>query len=114
MVETECEKEYISTIIQTIFGNSFRRSWVTLNYLYMNLISILDQQAFSIFVEQATYFLKYPNNFEEHFNNLKNINMLNLRLFDMGPTTFENITGLPAPYKEIANEAFAIWRGYHE
>lgn len=108
------KKEYISTIIQTIFGNSFRRSWVTLNYLYMNLISILDQQAFSIFVEQATYFLKYPNNFEEHFNNLKNINMLNLRLFDMGPTTFENITGLPAPYKEIANEAFAIWRGYHE
>ncbi|HEM4386489.1 Abi family protein [Streptococcus suis] len=106
------DSESIPQRVQTIYGNSYRRSWVTLNYIFMKLISFLDPHAFGIFREQADFFLKYPLDIEEHFESLRNVNLLNLRLFHMGFTTMEQITGIPAPYKEIANEAFFIWEHY--
>ncbi|MGF3076213.1 Abi family protein [Facklamia sp. P12955] len=103
------DTDVIPNIIQTIYGNKFRKAWVVLNYLYMKLISQLDSQAFKIFYAQANNFLLYPLNMQELYEEMKDVNILNLKLCHMGSTTFENITSIPAPYKEISNEAFSVW-----
>ena len=94
-------------MIQTIFGNQLRKAWVTLNYLYKTLIPLLDVKVTEHFLQQVEMFLHYPP-FSEHLEELKNVNLFDIKLSDMGMTTFEFITGVPAPYKEISNEAFSI------
>ena len=100
--------ESIPSVIQLIFGNQMSRAWVTLNYLYKTLMPLLDMSATEIFFKQVEIFLDYPQYDIGNFEEMKKVNLLDLRLFDMGPTTMETLTGVPAPYKEIANEAFAI------
>ena len=100
--------ESIPSFIQLIFGNQMRRAWVTLNYLYKTLMPLLDMSATEIFFKQVEIFLDYPQYDIGNFEEMKKVNLLDLRLSDMGPTTMEILTGVPAPYKEIANEAFAI------
>ncbi|MDO4667058.1 MAG: Abi family protein [Streptococcus sp.] len=95
--------------IQTIYGNSYRKAWVTLNYIYMTLMPVLDIQQFKIFVDQAQSFLKYPDLDEIYYNELRSLNLLDLKLWHMGSTTLEQITGISAPYREIANEALSVW-----
>ena len=99
----------IPGVIQTIYGNSYRKAWVTLNYLYSQLISVLDEDIFNKFRHEAEYFLNYPTSIEEHYKELGNVNILQLKLSDMGMTTLEPATGVPAPYKEIAQEAWSVW-----
>ncbi|KAF1306593.1 Abi family protein [Streptococcus sanguinis] len=101
--------EMIPGVIQTIYGNSYRKAWVTLNYLYSQLISVLDEDIFNKFRHEAEYFLNYPTSIEEHYKELGNVNILQLKLSDMGMTTLEPATGVPAPYKEIAQEAWSVW-----
>ena len=102
------KNEYIPPLIQTIFGNQLRKAWVTLNYLYKTLMPILDERATKNFLQQVDLFLQYPSSVEEHFKELRLVNLFELKLSDMGMTTLETFTGVPAPYKEISNEAFSI------
>lgn len=107
-LKKKVEKEHIPQMIQTVYGNKFRKAWVVLNYLYFNLVKKLDKEAFKVFEFQALHFLQMDT------TNLRNktINLLNLRLADMGFITFEFFTRMPAPYKEIAMEANIIWDHY--
>lgn len=102
------KNEYIPPLIQTIFGNQLRKAWVTLNYLYKTLMPLLDERATKNFLQQVDLFLQYPSSVEEHFKELRLVNLFELKLSDMGMTTLETFTGVPAPYKEISNEAFSI------
>lgn len=105
--QTRMEDEYIDSIIVTIFCNPYRRGWVELNFLYESIVRFIDPEQFKQFRIEATAFLDY--NPENPMEGLKTVNPLNLKLSDMGPTTIEQTTGIPAPYKEIANEATDIW-----
>lgn len=100
--------ELVPSLIQTIFGNQLRKAWVTLNYLYKTLMPLLDVKVTEHFLQQVEMFLHYPQSFSEHLEELKNVNLFDIKLSDMGMTTLEFITGVPAPYKEISNEAFSI------
>jgi hypothetical protein len=107
-LKKKVDKEHIPQMIQTVYGNKFRKAWVVLNYLYFNLVKKLDKEAFKVFEFQALHFLQMDTT---NLNN-KTINLLDLRLADMGFITFEYFTRIPAPYKEITMEANIIWNHY--
>lgn len=106
-LKREVSEENIKHIIHTIYGNPYRKAWMELNYIYFSIISNIDEINFRLFHEEAQYFLSYDFDI---YQQIKNVNIIHPKLSDMGPTTLENITGIPAPYKEIANEAFDVWR----
>ena len=54
-------------------------------------------------MEEAKWFLSKE---DDTYQQIKHVNLLNIRLSDMGDTTL----GIsPSPYSEIANEAFSVW-----
>lgn len=109
LLKKDFEQEYVSSIIHTIFGNPYRKSWVSLNYIYLNIIPHISEHNYKYFIEDAQRFLSYETDPKAIHAQLSSVNLLNLKLSDMGLTTLEMLTGIPAPYKEISNEAFAVW-----
>lgn len=95
--------EHSKQIINTLYGNPIRKAWIELNYLYFYIIQKVEENSFELFVNEAQWFLSKEENLHQQ---IKNVNLLNLRLSDMGNTTL-NIS--PSPYDEIANEAFSVW-----
>lgn len=90
-------------IVNTIYGNPLRRAWVEMNYIYFYIVRHIENATFKIFTLDASWFLSKDSNTQLQ---LKNVNICNLRLSDMGNTTL----GFSAsPYDEIEQEAFAIW-----
>lgn len=100
------KEEHIPSVIQTIYGNKFRKSWVILNYIYFTLVQKIDLEAFEYFKKQAIDFLRRDT------LNLE-VNLFNLKLSDMGSITYEDFTGVPDPYEEIVGEANIIWNHYN-
>ena len=95
--------EYSKQIINTLYGNPLRRAWIEMNYIYFYIIRDIEQTTFDIFKLEAEWFLSKDDNMQLQ---LKNINICNLRLSDMGNTTL----GISAPpYDEIAQEALSVW-----
>ena len=80
---------------------------VLYQYMKDGYVSLLNYN-FDYFFKQVEIFLDYSQYDIGNFEEMKELNLLDLRLYNMGPTTMEFLTGLPAPYKVIANEAFAI------
>lgn len=109
-VGREMSAEHISSIIQTIFGNPYRRSWMVLNYIYFLIIRYISDYQFQFFLSDAQKFLNYETDNEKMFQQLSSVNLLDTKLANMGPTTISMLTGIPEPYKEIANEAYDVWR----
>lgn len=92
-------------LVNIAYGNPYRRAWMELHYAYLNIIPGIDSSAAKQFGIEAEKFLSYsekcpPINWDKVPN----------KLSDMSDTTFENETNIPAPYKEISNEAFFIWK----
>lgn len=95
--------EHSKQIINTLYGNPVRKAWIELNYLYFYIIQKVEKRSFELFVNEAQRFFSTEQDLHQQ---IKNVNLLNLRLSDMGNTTL-NIS--PPPYAEIANEAFSVW-----
>lgn len=98
----DCAKE----IINTIYGNPFRRAWMELNFIYCEIVRKVNLRTFKLFQAQALWFLSKDYDWEKQ---LKNVNLLSLRLSDMGNTT---LGVSPPPCDEIAQEAFAVWEAF--
>lgn len=95
--------EYSKQIINTLYGNPIRKAWIELNYIYFYIVQVIEQKNFVLFVEEAKWFLGKE---DDIYQQIKHVNLLNVRLSDMGDTTL----GIsPSPYSEIANEAFSVW-----
>lgn len=109
-LKQDFKEEHISSILQTIFGNPYRKSWVSLNYIYLKIIPYISEHHYEYFIADAQRFLSYETNPKTINDQLSYVNLLDLRLSDMGPTTLEMFTEIPAPYKEIANEAIHVWK----
>ena len=100
--------EYSSEILNTIYGNPVRRAWMELNYIYFYIVQDIEKMSFKLFFYEADWFLSKEADIYEQ---LKHVNILNLRLSDMGCTTL-NIS--PPPYDEIANEAYSVWELFNK
>lgn len=74
-----------------------------INYLYFYIVKEVEEKSFELFLHEANWFLSREEDLQQQTSN---VNMLNLRLSDMGNTTL-NIT--PSPYDEISNEALSVW-----
>lgn len=96
--------EHSKQIINTLYGNPVRKAWIELNYLYFYIIQKVEERSFELFVNEAQRFFSKEQDLHQQ---IKNVNLLNLRLSDMGNTTL-NIS--PPPYAEIANEAVSVWK----
>lgn len=95
--------EYSKQIINTLYGNPLRRAWIEMNYIYFYIVRDIEKTTFDIFKLEAEWFLSKDDNMQLQ---LKNVNICNLRLSDMGNTTL----GISAPpYDEIAQEALSVW-----
>lgn len=95
----DCSKQ----IINTLYGNPFRRAWIELHYIYFYIVSKIEKRSFELFVFEAKWFLGKE---EDVMRQVKHVNLCHLRLSDMGNTTL----GVSAPpYDEIAQEAFSVW-----
>lgn len=101
----------IKQILNTLYNNPCRKAWIELNYIYLSIINHINPAAFDIFQQEAEVFLKYDIDVQKQ---IKDVDLTNLRLSDMGSTTLEMATGVPAPYKEIANEAYSVWNAFHK
>lgn len=95
--------EYSKQIINTLYGNPIRKAWIELNYIYFYIVQDIEQKNFELFVEEAMWFLSKEDDIHQQ---IKHVNLLNVRLSDMGDTTL----GIsPSPYSEISKEAFSVW-----
>lgn len=95
----DCSKQ----IINTLYGNPFRRAWIELHYIYFYIISKIEKKSFELFITEAEWFLSKE---KDVMRQVKHANLCHLRLSDMGITTL----GVSAPpYDEIAQEAFSVW-----
>lgn len=95
--------DYSKQIINTIYGNPFRRAWMELHYLYFYIIQEVELKTFELFLMEAEWFLGKETNLWEQ---MKQVDLSVLRLSDMGNTTW----GISVPpYDEIAQEAYSIW-----
>lgn len=79
-----------------------------LNYIYFYIVQDIEKMSFKLFFYEADWFLSKEADIYEQ---LKHVNILNLRLSDMGCTTL-NIS--PPPYDEIANEAYSVWELFNK
>lgn len=95
-------------IINTLYGNPVRKAWIELNYLYFYIVQEIEEKSFELFLHEANWFLSKEEDLDLQTSK---VNMINLRLSDMGNTTL-NIT--PSPYDEISNEAFSVWELFLE
>lgn len=107
LLKTKWEKtrngEYSKQILNTIYGNPVRKAWVELNYIYFYIVQAIEPKNFELFFEEAHRFLGVE---DDIYKQIKHVNLLNVRLSDMGNTTW----GIgSSPYSEIANEAFSVW-----
>lgn len=107
LLKTKWEKlgleNHTKEIINTLYGNPVRKAWIELNYLYFYIVKEVEEKSFELFLHEANWFLSREEDLQQQTSN---VNMLNLRLSDMGNTTL-NIT--PSPYDEISNEALSVW-----
>ena len=95
--------EYSKQSINTLYGNPIRKAWIELNYIYFYIVQDIEQKNFELFVEEAMWFLSKEDDIHQQ---IKHVNLLNVRLSDMGDTTL----GIsPSPYSEISKEAFSVW-----
>lgn len=95
----DCSKQ----IINTLYGNPLRRAWIELNYIYFYIAKEIEENTFQLFMTEANRFLSKEVDWRKQ---LKNVNLCNLRLSDMGSTTLDIMA---SPYDEIAQEAFSVW-----
>lgn len=100
----DADKKTLNRIISTVFGNPYRRSWSELHYLYHSVIQLVDPEKYNQFVGESSAFLDYEGE-RDLAGAFINMDSTPLNLPDMGPTTLEFISEVPAPYREIANEA---------
>lgn len=107
LLKTKWEKsrdgEYSKQILNTIYGNPVRKAWVELNYIYFYIVQAIEPKNFELFFEEARWFLGVEGDI---YKQIKHVNLLNVRLSDMGDTTLRISS---SPYSEIANEAFSVW-----
>lgn len=95
--------DYAKQIINTLYGNPLRRAWIELNFIYCYIIREIEETSYDLFRTEATWFLSKD---KDELQQLKNVNLCNLRLSDMGCTTL----GVSAsPHDEIAQEAYSVW-----
>ena len=100
----DCSKE----IINTLYVNPIRKAWIELNYLYFYIIKEVEKNSFDLFVDEAEFFFSREDNLRQQ---ISSVNLLCLRLTDMGDTTL-GIT--PPPYQEIVSEAQEVWELFNE
>lgn len=96
-------EDYSKQIINTLYGNPFRRAWIELNFIYHYIIKDIEEMSFKLFKTEATWFLSKDYDIMQQ---LKSVNLCKLRLSDMGNTT---LGVSPPPFDEIAQEAYAVW-----
>lgn len=96
-------EDYSKQIVNTLYGNPLRRAWIELNYIYFYIIQGIEKMSFKLFVTEAEWFLSKEEDIRQQ---MRGVNLCNLRLSDMGNTTL-GIT-VP-PHDEIAQEAFSVW-----
>ncbi|MDT2874370.1 Abi family protein [Lactococcus lactis] len=88
-------------LMQTIYGNPYRKAWFELNFIYHRFISLFDSKRYQDFCVESAHFLNYMD--------LKNRNdeeiFFNPILADMGDLTAFEAGGIPPAYRVIANEA---------
>lgn len=95
-------EEQAPSLMQTIYGNPYRKAWFELNFIYHRFISLFDTKRYQDFCAESSQFLEYMDistrkDEEIYFNPI---------LADMGDLTFFQSSGIPPAYKTIANEAF--------
>lgn len=95
--------DFSKQIVNLLFGNPIRKAWIELNYIYCCVIRTIEKASFELFKVEASWFLSKEENTREQ---LKGINLCNLRLSDMGNITLGFAS---TPYDEIANEAYSVW-----
>lgn len=100
--------DFSKQIVNTLYGNPLRRAWVELNYIYFYIIQKIEKMSFELYKAEAIWFLSKE---EDIWKQMKDVNLCNLRLSDMGNTTL----GVTAPpYDEIAQEAYSVWELFEE
>lgn len=102
--------EDVDSLLTTVFDNPYRRAWMELHYVYRAIISQVDPEQYKQFHLEACRFLRYEP--EDPTAGLNAVDISDLRLADMGPTTLEQLSGVPAPHKEIANEVADVWTAF--
>lgn len=95
--------EQSKQIIQTVFGNLYRRAWMELNYIYVTFVPMINQLQTTQYLREANWFLAYSERSKGWST------LINKRLVDMGDLTHFDVTGMPPVYRTITNEAVDIW-----
>ncbi|MFQ9537973.1 Abi family protein [Lactococcus lactis] len=101
-LEIGIPEELAPSIMQTIFGNPYRKAWFELNFIYHRFISSFDAKRYQNFCAESSHFLDY----NELENRTDEEIFFNPVLADMGDVTMFKSTGVPPAYRTIANEAF--------
>ena len=107
MWKLRVDSDVVDCILSTVYGNPLRKAWIELNFLYCAVVRFSDRSLYEQFKLEVLDFLNYPIDGDRANNKVK---LTHLRMYDMGPTTREYLSGVPAPYNVVANEAFDIWR----
>lgn len=97
--------ENIDQMMQTIFGNPYRKAWFELNFIYHRFISLFDPKRYEDFKDDLKYFLDYEH--EQPRN--KSEKKMNPILSDIGDTVLNEKTGISRVNWVIANEAFITY-----
>lgn len=94
--------ENIPQIMQTVFGNPYRKAWFELNFIYHRFIMMFDVKRYMDFCDESQYFLDY----EQRESRTEEERKMNPILFELGDTVLTEKTNIPPAYRLIANEAF--------
>lgn len=97
--------ENIDQMMQTIFGNPYRKAWFELNFIYHRFISLFDPKRYEDFKDDLKYFLDYEH--EQPGN--KSEKKMNPILSDIGDTVLNEKTGISRVNWVIANEALITY-----
>lgn len=97
--------EDIPRMMQTIFGNPYRKAWFELNFIYHRFISLFDVKRYRDFCEESQYFLDYEQRKPRSEEEIR----MNPILFELGDTVLTEKTNIPPAYRLIANEAFIAY-----
>lgn len=89
-------------MMQTVFGNPYRKAWFELNFIYHRFIMMFDVKRYMDFCDESQYFLDY----EQRESRTEEERKMNPILFELGDTVLTEKTNIPPAYRLIANEAF--------
>ncbi|CYX26862.1 hypothetical protein HO757_06285 [Streptococcus suis] len=98
----EVNEAEATKLMNTIFGNPYRKAWFELNFIYRRFIAMFDPKRYNDFSSEKTDFLNY----EVEDGRTDSEKKLNPRLYNMGDTVMFEKTKTPPPFRVISNEAF--------